>query len=247
MEGPINGNISIVRHLRITSLLIALSTACTVAGPPAFPERITAPLAGPRCDDPHRPCRCVDDAESAGTPPEGVRRFEVRLPGTRGTASAVEIEGVGAVRREADDIAGSCFYLDLSPGATYRVRYLAQTDNRNRGITVAFSLRELGPEGWYNVIQQRCGTADTPCRYESVSDWIRAVESGHRFHDPCSSSRIEGARVDGGLYDRHFIDAQFSFNLILRHHPPTEAPGSACHESLAEPDSIGDDPPAQEE
>ena len=164
-----------------------------------------------------------------GTPPEGLRRFEVQLPHTRGTASALVIEGVGAMVRDVDNPEGSCFYMDLRPGATYRVQYLAQSDNRDRGISVAFAMRELGPEGgWYNVISQRCGSSDTPCRYESVTDWTTAVEDGHRFHDPCGSTILDDMRVDGGLYDRHFIDAQFSFNLVLRDEPPIGTPGSSC-------------------
>jgi len=202
-----------------------LVTACAVSGPPRFPETTNVPLVGPRCDQPERPCRCSVTGDDAGTPPEGRRRFELRLPSTRGTASALEIEGVGAVVRDERDPEGSCFYLDLRPGATYRVRYLAQAVSRERGISVAFTIREAGPEGgWYDVLTQRCGSSDRSCHYGSVSDWISAVEGGHRFHDPCGSTDLANMRVDGGLYDRRFIDAQFAFDLVVATEPPTGAP-----------------------
>lgn len=131
--------------------------------------------------------------------------------------------------RDEDDPEGSCFYMDLRPGATYSVRYLARAHSRERGISVAFRVRELADDGrWYDVLQQRCGSSDTPCHYESVSDWTRAVEGGHRFHDPCGSSQLEDMRVDGGLYDRRFSDAQFSFSIVLRQEGPLGPPRSNC-------------------
>jgi hypothetical protein len=213
--------------------------ACHVAGPPELPDAVTATLVGPRCDRPGRPCRCDLSQRPVGAPPAGHRRFEIRLPQAIGTRSAVDIDGIGAVVRDENDAEGSCFYLDLDPGATYRVRYLAAAHDRNRGLTAAFSVRELGPDGdsWYDVVQQRCGTNDTPCHHESVQDWTRSIEGGHRFHDPCGSTRIAGMRVDGGLYDRHFADVQISFDLTLRHHPPTAPPRSACRDTMAEPDA----------
>jgi hypothetical protein len=162
-----------------------------------------------------------------------MRRFEVRLPAARGTSSALVIEGVGAMLRDEDNPEGSCFYLDLRPGATYSVQYQAQAHQRERGITVSFSMRELSPDGrWYDVIQQQCGSNDEPCHYESVSDWTQAVSGGHMFHDPCGSSYVEGVRVEGGLYDRTFIDSQFTFGLILREEDPQLPPGSPCRRDV---------------
>ena len=124
-------------------LALALSLlGCNVMGPPAFPDSITAALAGPRCDQAGQPCRC--EGPEVGEPPEGYRRFEVRLPYAPRTASAVVIEGVGAVVRDAGDLDGSCFYIDLRPGATYRVQYLAQGEDRNWGIAVAFDVIAFG-------------------------------------------------------------------------------------------------------
>lgn len=204
-------------------------TACTVPGPPAFPEAVSAQLVGPLCDRPGVPCQCTVSTGDVGTPPPGLRRFEVRLPAARGTSSAVVLNDIGALVRDEANPEGSCFYLDLRPGATYRVEYLAQAAQRERGITVDFSMRELSSDGrWYDVIQQHCGSNDEPCHYGSVSDWTQAVESGHRFHDPCGSTVIEGARVEGGLYDRSFIDAQFTFGLRLREEEPPMPPGSPC-------------------
>lgn len=204
-------------------------TACTAPGPPAFPEAISAPLVGPLCERPGQPCQCTINTGDVGTPSPGTRRFEVRLPPARGTSSALVIDGFGALLRDEANPEGSCFYLDLSPGATYRMQYLAQAAQRERGITVAFSMRELSPDGrWYDVIQQRCGSNDEPCHYESVSDWTQAVSGGHRFHDPCGSTYIEGIQVEGGLYDRTFIDSQFTFGLILREEDPPMPPGSPC-------------------
>ena len=238
-------------------ILLALTlTACNTVRPPAFPDATTAALAGPSCQGSGQACRCALSSSDVGTPPPGLRRYEVRLPSTQGTASAVVIDGVGALVRDQGNPDGSCFYVDLRPGATYRVQYMAQAQSRERGISVSFSMKELGPEGnWYDVIQQICGSNDEPCGYESVSDWTEAVSGGHRFHDPCSSSLVEGIRVDGGLYDRRFIDAQFTFGLRLHEQPPTQPPGSVCRRdpegNPIEPDvppedDDGDDADAEE-
>ena len=210
-------------------MTLLCAAACAMSVPPRFPETTNTPLVGPHCGRPERPCRCSSTDTDAGDPPEGRRRFEIRLPNTQGTASAVEIDGIGTVVRDESDPGGSCFYLDLRPGATYRFRYLAQAASRERGISVAFTIREARREGgWYDVLTQRCGSSDRSCQYESVSDWISAVEGGHRFHDPCGSTDLANMRVDGGLYDRRFTDAQFAFDLVVGSEPPLGRPGGAC-------------------
>lgn len=106
---------------------------------------------------------------------------------------------------------------------------MAEGYNRERAISVAFSIREFSAEhGWYDVIRQRCGSNDTPCQYESIEDWTSTVRTGHRFHDPCGSTTIDNIRVDGGIYNFHFTDAQFSFDLRLNPDPPAGPPGSVC-------------------
>jgi len=169
-----------------------------------------------------------------GEPPEGFRRFEVRLPAARGTASAVVIDGLGALVRDEANPAGSCFYLDLLVGSTYQVRYLAQAEHRDRGVVAAFSLREAAPAGagWYDVLHQSCGSRDEPCPYESPADWTAAIRGGHRFHDECGSTELENINIEGGLYDRRFIDVQFTFDLRVRSESPEGPPGSRCRRRL---------------
>ena len=232
--------------------LLAALGACTVTGPPAFPDGTTAQLVGPLCESQSAPCLCADNAAETGAPPEGLRRFEIRLPATRGTASAAVVEGVGALLRDEDHPGGSCFYIDLRPGATYHLRYLARAHSRERGISVAFGIREVAPMGgWYDVISQQCGSSDSPCGYESVADWTAAFGGGHRFNDPCGSTLIEEVRVEGGIFDQRFEDAQFSFDLEVVAEPPTRAPGSSCQRAIdghlmeidagPEPADAGDD------
>lgn len=225
-------------HLRPVSfvfatIVIAALAVCTPAGPPAFPDGTTAALAGPLCERQGGPCLCANSVAEVGQPPEGLRRFEVRLPSTRGTASAMAIDGVGTLLRDEENPGGSCFYLDLRPGATYHVRYLARAHSRERGISVAFGIREVGPRGsWYDVIAQRCGSSDEPCGYRSVADWTADFGGGGRFHDPCGSTLIEQVRVEGGIFDQRFEDAQFSFDLEVMPPPPERAPGSVCQRRL---------------
>jgi len=210
-------------------LATLVSTSCMVPQTPTLPEATSAPLVGERCTAGTSPCRCVAPGESPGSPAEGHRRFEVLLPRNQGTRNAVVIEGLGAMVGDTSQPEDSCYYIDLPIGASPQVTYMAESENRDRGLTVGFSIREAGADGgWYGVLEQHCGSGQTPCRYESVEDWTSAVEGGHRFHDPCGSTSLDGMRVDGGLYNRHFTDAQLTFTLILSHDPPEGLPGSAC-------------------
>lgn len=222
--------------LQILAAAALMGSACTVEGPPAFPDNTSAMLAGPLCDIPDQPCRCATDPSQAGQPAQGYRRFEIQLGNTRGTSSAVTVEGIGTFLRDESNPEGSCFYFDTRLGSTHHVRYLAQSSNRDRGISVAFNMREVADEqGWYSVLEQRCGSSSQSCRYESVEDWTRAISSGHRFHDRCGSTDLIDMRVDGGLYDRHFIDAQLTFDMLTRDEGPRGEPGGACRAEIVPP------------
>ena len=97
-------------------------------------------------------------------------------------------------------------------------------------------MREVGPEGgWYDLLEQRCGTSDTPCRYESVRDWTAAISGGHRFHDSCGSARLMGMRVEGNVLERHLTDGELSFDMNLRHEGPLGSPGGRCREAILPP------------
>lgn len=238
------------RHLaRPIALLIPLAgAACAVEGPPAFPRETTATLAGPLCARPGRPCRCADDAGEAGTAAPGMRRFEVRLPAVQGTSSAVAVEGIGSMVRDEASSEPSCFYFDGRLGATYQVRYLVAAQDRERGLSIAFEMRELSDEGaWYDVLLQRCGTAREPCHYEGIHDWTEAISGGHRFHDRCGSTRLTGMRVDGGTYGHQITDGQLSLEMNLRQEGPVGPPGGSCRDPILPPGTEGGaDRPAAE-
>ena len=113
-------------------------------------------------------------------------------------------------------------------GERYAVTVHGRGARRERGLALGYSIREYNPAGpgFYRIIEQLCGDATAACPHSDASDWGRDYENGRGGWDPCSSTRVEGYRAQGGFFEGHMTDAQLSFTLNVYRFTPERLPGS---------------------
>lgn len=217
------------RLVRQTSALFFAGAlaGCASTSAPSMPTTTSAPLVGPLCGAPGRPCRCADDGEALGDVPSGHKRFEVRLLQASDSETAVTIAGVGTLVRPSGQAGDRCFYVDLPAGQSRAVTVHARGARRERGVAIGYSIREYNPArpGFYTIVQQQCGDATAVCPHDDAGDWGAEYQNGRGGWDPCSSTRVEGYRAEGGFYDRHATDVDISFSLKVYGFVPRRAPG----------------------
>ena len=192
-----------------------------------MPTATTAPLMGSMCGSPGQPCRCADEGENLGDVPAGKKRFEFRLAQVGDTETAVTLGGIGTLLRPSGQQGDRCFYVDLGAGEAVPVTAHARGARRERGMAIAYTIREYDPQsrGFYTVVHQQCGDATSVCPHDDSGDWGAEFSNGRGGWDPCSSTRVEGYQAEGGFYDRHATDVDISFTLKVYRFVPRRRPG----------------------
>lgn len=201
--------------------------ACGGATAGDLPSTTSAPLVGSLCGTPGVPCRCADEGEGLGDVPAGKKRFEVRLGQVSDSETGVTMPGVGTMRRASGQQGDQCFYVDLPAGRSQHVTVHARGARRERGMAVAYIVREYDPRAhaFYTLVRQQCGDATSVCPHDDAGDWSAEYSNGRGHWDPCSSTRVEHYQAMGGFYDRHPTDVDISFDLKVYSFVPRRQPG----------------------
>jgi hypothetical protein len=202
--------------------------SCGSATATDMPTTTTARLFGAMCGVPGQPCRCADELEDLGHVTAGRKRFEVRLGQVSESESAVTIDGVGTLVRPPGEQGDRCFYLDLAAPSSYAVTVHGRGASRERGVAVAYMIREYDPRTrrFYMLVNQQCGDATSVCPHDDAGDWSTEYANGRGGWDPCSSTRIERYEAMGGFYDRHPTDVDITFTMRVYEFTPRREAGS---------------------
>jgi hypothetical protein len=197
---------------------------------PATPEEKTlATLAGHRCTTgDYCACRRAADAEDnteKAPPPEGHKRFELRIASSDGRAWVV-IDGKDQLFKSTERIE-DCFYLDL-PNGDHTISMRAKADSEQGGVGAGLKVLEYGPQtnAWYEIFQMTCG-APGACDKDSLVEWKQRAEADRRtIWDPCSSTKVKGiAWETGRMPDAlHPEELTVSFSMKLYDHSPRFQP-----------------------
>lgn len=140
-------------------------------------------------------CRALGGAVEKEAVPAGMKRFELRL--ARGVdAVTITIDGRRALARGAvEQPAEACAYVDLPPGK-HALAWREEAKTPEVGIQPVLSIAEYGPaaNAWYRTLEIACTTSEGCLKDDmhAAFEKLRAVPRG--LHDPCGSTRIEGAR-----------------------------------------------------
>jgi hypothetical protein len=231
-----------------SALTIVVSTAC--AGPSASsaagassasdsPAATAAPteagaranLAGARCHGKGAVCTCrADNAAENPAPDEGHKRFEIRL-GASGGSATLSSPTLGEF---ASGPGEACFYVDVVPGTTHEVTFLATERRHEEGVSPVLEIAEYGPKGpwWYDVIGVKCDGPGGHCNRDAADAWSAEAKTRKRGRvDPCGSSVITHLKWDtsGGTGLRElgvFADFKVTFTMEVKKFATQFAPGS---------------------
>jgi hypothetical protein len=180
-----------------TGLACGASSTRKAGGLTAPPAPTTvATLAGPLCDGAACTCRDPDAAGDggAGTPDDGVKRFEVRLgPSEHELWLTVDDMVLYKSRARAEE----CFYVDL-PAGDHRFTFRAANPG---GVSAAVAISEYAPatSSWYASYRFECG-APGVCAYDDLETYRGTLERYVRgIHDPCGSVKVKGLTWDTDL------------------------------------------------
>jgi hypothetical protein len=200
---------------------------------PAAASSSRANLGGARCDVGAGVCTCRNGAgEPAETSPpeEGHKRFEIRLGAGDGAAtwSSPTLGELSSGRGE------SCFYVDVVPGTTHEVSFVASEARPEEGVAPVLEVNEYGPKGpwWYAVVDVKCPGPGGHCNRDGADAWSAELKTRKRGRiDPCGSAVIKNLKWDttGGTGLRElglFADFKVSFTLEVKKFPTQFKPGS---------------------
>jgi hypothetical protein len=196
------------------------------------PGTATANLAGSRCKAGICTCRRREgDAREADPPDEDHKRFEIRV-GAEGGAAALESPTLG--KFNGGGPAESCFYIDVLPGTSHQVTFVAREGKPEAGVSPTMSIAEYGPKGpyWYDVVAVRCSGAGGRCTREAADEWGADARKRRRGRiDPCGSTVITQLawETSGGMHERDtgfFRDFTVKFNMDVKKFATQFAPGS---------------------
>jgi hypothetical protein len=209
----------------------------TVAAAPAPPVVKTgargANVAGARCHGDVCECRTRGaEAKETSPPDAGHKRFEIRVGGGGGPAT-FSSPTLGELS-SAGGSGESCFYVDVVPGTTHEVSFVAREARAEEGVSPVLELAEYGPKGpwWYDVLVVKCDGPGGRCNRDAADAWSAVAKSRKRGRvDPCGSSVITHLRWDtsGGTGTRElsvFKDFTVSFTLEVKKFATAFAPGS---------------------
>lgn len=212
----------------------ATATALLPGASPSVAPLTTVTLAGARCSAGACECRTAgrDDAETS-PPPEGSKRFEIRISAAGGTAS-LDLSNLGVVATGATAEADTCAYIDVPSGSAHDATFLARETTRGRGVAPRLSIAEYGPKGpyWYDLVKISCDGPDGRCDRPAAEDWATAAKQRKRGRlDPCGSSVVTklGWETSGGQAVRDgglFLDFTARFNMEVKKFATQFAPGA---------------------
>jgi hypothetical protein len=192
-----------------------------------------ANLGGARCHDAVCSCRSRgsgDDKESQ-PPDAGHKRFEIRL-GAGGGPATLSSPTLGELAAGPDE---TCFYVDVVPGTTHEVTFLAKERRHEEGLTPELEIAEYGPKGpwWYDVLVVKCDSGPGGhCNRDAADAWSAEAKTRKRGRvDPCGSAVVKGLKWDttGGTGYREaglFADFRITFTLEVKKFPTQFQPGS---------------------
>jgi len=192
-----------------------------------------ANLGGGRCQGHVGVCTCRSGVgEQAESPPpdEGHKRFEFRL-GAGGGAATLSSPTLGEL---ASGPGESCFYVDVVPGTTNDVKFVAREARADEGVSPVLEIAEYGPKGpwWYDVLRVKCDGPGGHCDRDAADAWSAELKTRKRGRiDPCGSSVITHLRWDtsGGTSTRDlgiFRDFVVTFTMDVKRFATQFAPGS---------------------
>jgi hypothetical protein len=211
--------------------------APAVASAPATPAESVpaarANLGGRRCHDAVCTCRSRGSGDDGETPPPdaGHKRFEIRL-GAGGGPAALTSPTLGELQAGPDE---TCFYVDVVPGTTHEVTFLAKERRPEEGVSPELEIAEFGPKGpwWYDVLVVKCDSGPGGhCNRDAADAWSAEVKTRKRGRvDPCGSSVIKNLKWDttGGTGYREaglFADFKVTFTMEVKKFPTQFQPGS---------------------
>jgi hypothetical protein len=190
-----------------------------------------ANLAGARCQGAVCTCRNVNGNPTENPPPdEAHKRFEIRI-GAGGGPATLSSPTLGQLTSGPGE---ACFYVDVVPGTTHDVTFLAQEARKEEGLTPELEITEYGPKGpwWYDVLSVKCAGPGQRCNREAADAWSQELKTRKRGRiDPCGSAVISHLRWDttGGTGVRDlgvFADFKVSFTMEVKKFPTQFKPGS---------------------
>jgi len=208
--------------------------AAPVASAPAAAEAgAHANLGGARCHDAVCTCRArgAGDDRETQPPEEGHKRFEIRL-GAGGGPATFSSPTLGELAAGPSE---TCFYVDVVPGTTHEVTFLAKERKHEEGVTPELEIAEYGPKGpwWYDVLLVKCDSGPGGhCNRDAADAWSAEAKTRKRGRvDPCGSAVVKGLKWDttGGTGYREaglFADFKVSFTLEVKKFPTQFQPGS---------------------
>jgi hypothetical protein len=209
--------------------------AQAATGTPEAAQAATEPgsranLGGSRCHG--AVCACRGGGHDAEDPPPdaGHKRFEVRL-GAGGGPATLSSPTLGELWSGPGE---ACFYVDVVPGTTHEVTFLARERKAEEGVSPALAIAEYGPKGpwWYDVLLVKCDGPGGHCNRDAADAWSAEVKTRRRGRvDPCGSAVIKNLKWDttGGTGVRElgvFADFKVTFTMEVKKFATQFAPGS---------------------
>jgi hypothetical protein len=197
------------------------ATPQTPAGVVAGAAGARANLAGARCHGTTCTCRNAASADPEDPPPtEGRKRFEIRIGAGGGPASLTS----PSLGQFASGPGEACFTIDVVPGTTHEVTYLAHEARPEEGLTPELEIAEYGPTGpwWYDVLAVRCDGPGGRCNRDGADAWSAALKTRQRGRiDPCGSTVVSHLVWDttGGTGNRElgiFQDFTVKFTFEVK-------------------------------
>jgi hypothetical protein len=190
-----------------------------------------ANLGGSRCHGAVCTCRSRVGNPAENPPPdEGHKRFEIRI-GAGGGPATLTSPTLGELSSGPGD---ACFYVDVVPGTTHEVSYVARERRPEEGVSPVLEIAEYGPKGpwWYDVLDVKCQGPGGHCNREAADAWSAELKTRKRGRiDPCGSSVIKDLKWDttGGSGVREmglFADFKVTFTMEVKKFATQFAPGS---------------------
>jgi hypothetical protein len=189
-----------------------------------------ANLAGSRCHGAVCTCRGAVDAAESAPPDAEHKRFELRL-GAGGGPATFSSPTLGELSSGAGE---ACFYVDVVPGTTHEVTFVARERRPEEGDSPELAIAEYGPKGpwWYEVLAVKCEGPGGHCNREAADAWSAELKTRKRGRiDPCGSAVIKNLKWDtsGGTGVRElglFSDFKVTFTMEVKKFATQFAPGS---------------------
>ena len=195
-------------------------------GPPPATQTEGA-FAGPLCSGDR--CKCRSGADDAGEPPEGHKRYEVRLKSAQQLWATV---GANHLYKNAE-APEACFYVDLPTGDT-PVELRASDPN---GVSAEWTISEYGSKAktWYDTFRFECGNPGV-CSFEEIDSRKAELSNMTRgLLDPCGSTKLKGVSWDTGKApdNQHPSELLVRLTLDVYKFLPTKAHGEECAKPAA--------------